>query len=194
MQAEKGEVWLVPLTPFHPLAFLFLYFRDKKRIDPLALAVSTTFIDLESLYYIVLSEPLDHRLWHGFTLALTVYPILVALGVYLVERFFENWLLMVYGRVKLSPVKVRYPLWNIYLLSLLGGFSHVFLDMFTHPEMFWVLYPFIHGNPFYTWQAAIAVDITVVALSVYSLTRWRKNQKDSDAKFGLTQTVNLIAP
>lgn len=72
------------------MAFLFLYFRDKQRIDPLALAVSTAVIDLEPLYYMVLGEPLDHRVWHGFTLALTIYPLLVALGVYMAERFFEK--------------------------------------------------------------------------------------------------------
>lgn len=70
---------------------------------------------------------------------------------------------------------MRYPLRNIYLLSLFGGFSHIALDMFTHPEMFWVLYPFASGNPFYTWQAAMAVDIAVIILSVYSLTCWLKN-------------------
>jgi len=72
------------------LAFLFLYFRDKKRIDPLALTVSTTFIDVEPLHYTILGEPLDHRVWHGFTLALTVYPTLVTIGVYIAERFFEK--------------------------------------------------------------------------------------------------------
>ncbi|MGB9714262.1 MAG: hypothetical protein ACPLZC_04700 [Candidatus Bathyarchaeales archaeon] len=45
------------LTPFHALAFMFLYFRDKRKVDPLALAVSTTFIDLETLYYLLIGEP-----------------------------------------------------------------------------------------------------------------------------------------
>jgi len=157
------------------LAFLFLYFRDKKRIDPLALTISTTFIDIEPLHYTILGEPLDHRVWHGFTLALTVYPILVTIGVYIAERFFEKRLWAVYNWLRLKPVKVKYPLLNIYLLSLFGGFSHIFLDMFTHPEMFWVLYPFAMDNPFYTWQAAVAVEVAVITLSVYSLMCWLKN-------------------
>ncbi|MEM2440109.1 MAG: DUF4184 family protein [Candidatus Bathyarchaeia archaeon] len=165
----------MPLTPFHPPAFFFLYFRDKQRIDPSALAASTSLIDLEPLYYTILGEPLDHRVWHGFTLALTIYPILVAVGVYVAERVFEKRLWTLYNQLRLKPVKVRYPLRSIYLLSLFGGFSHISLDMFTHPEMFWVLYPFAFGNPFYAWQAAVAVEIAVVALSVYSLICWLKN-------------------
>ncbi|MGB9684112.1 MAG: DUF4184 family protein [Candidatus Bathyarchaeales archaeon] len=166
----------MPITPLHLSAFIFLYFKDKRRIDPLALAVSTTSIDLEPLYYFLLGEPLDHRLWHGFTLALTIYPVLVAFGVYIAERLLETKLLAVYGRLVLNPVKAKYPFWNIYLLSLFGGFSHIFLDMFTHPEMFWVLYPFANGNPFYNRWASIAVEAVVILLSIYSLNCWLKDK------------------
>ncbi|MEM0057929.1 MAG: DUF4184 family protein [Candidatus Bathyarchaeia archaeon] len=167
----------MPLTPFHPLALLFLYFRDKRRIDPLALAVPTTFTDIEPLYYIILGEPLHHRVWHSFLLALTVYPIMVTLGVYLMERTFENALWTIYRSMGLNPVKVRYPPWNIYLLSLFGGFSHIALDMFTHREMFWVLYPIAYGNPFYSQEAAIIVEITVILLTLYSLFCWFKGKQ-----------------
>jgi len=168
----------MPITPLHISALLFLYFKDKNRVDPLALAVSTTFIDIEPLYYILFGETLDHRVWHGFTLALTIYPILVTIGVYTTEHFFENKLLDVYRWARLKPVKAKYPPLNIYLLSLLGGFSHIFLDMFTHREMLWVLYPFASGNPFYTWQASIIVEATVIILSIYSLYHWLKNRGD----------------
>ncbi len=162
----------MPTTPLHVSAFLFLYFKDKRRIDPLALVISTTFIDVEPLYYILLGEPLDHRVWHGFTLALTLYPILVTIGVYMAECLFENRLLAVYNWVRLKPVKAKYPLPNIYLLSLMGGFSHIFLDMFTHREMFWMLYPFTYGNPFYTEQTSIVVNIIVILLTLYSIWYW----------------------
>lgn len=166
----------MPITPLHALAFLFLYFKDKRRFDPLALTVSTTFIDLEPLYYFLLGEQLDHRFWHGFTLALTIYPISVAVGVYVAESLFEDKLLAVYGRLGLNPVVAKYPFLNIYLLSLFGGFSHIFLDMFTHPYMFWVLYPFAGGNPFYNWWASIAVEVAVILLSIYSLSCWLKDK------------------
>jgi glucose-6-phosphate-specific signal transduction histidine kinase len=78
------------LTLFHALALIFLYFRYKQKVDLLALAVSTTFIDLETVYYLLVGAPLDHRLLHSFTLALTIYPILVAFGVYVIERLFEG--------------------------------------------------------------------------------------------------------
>ena len=166
----------MPITPLHALAFLFLYFKDKRRFDPLALTVSTTFIDLEPLYYFLLGEQLYHRFLHGFTLALTIYPVLVALGVYVAEQLFEDKLLAVYGRLGLNPVGAKYPFLNIYLLSLFGGFSHIFLDMFTHPEMFWVLYPFAFGNSFYNWWGAMAVEVAVILLSIYSLSCWLKDK------------------
>ncbi|MEM1539826.1 MAG: hypothetical protein QXJ07_00360 [Candidatus Bathyarchaeia archaeon] len=83
-----------------------------------------------------MGELLDHRVWHGFTLALTVYPILATIGVYVMENLFENKLLTIYKWAELNPVKAKYPLLNIYLLSPLGGFSHIFLDMPTHCKMF----------------------------------------------------------
>ncbi|MEM3873785.1 MAG: DUF4184 family protein [Candidatus Bathyarchaeia archaeon] len=171
----------MPYTPFHTLAFLFLYFKDRRRIDPLALAVSTTFIDLEPLYYFILGEPLDHRIWHGFTLALTIYPVLVTAAVYLTERLFENRLWAIYKWARLNPVKVKYPLRNIYLLSIFGGFSHIFLDMFSHTHMLWVLYPFVYGNPFHMWQSSATVQVVVAALSVYSLICWLKAAKKPTA-------------
>lgn len=166
----------MPITPLHGLAFAFLYFKDKQRVDPLALAVSTTFVDIEPLYYILLGEPLDHRIFHGFTLALTVYPILVALGVYIVERLFADKLFSLYRKMRLNPVKAKYPMLNVYFLSLFGGFSHVFLDMLTHSEMFWVLYPFTHGNPFYNGQTSVIVEIAVILLVLYSLKCWLKDK------------------
>ncbi|MEM1563867.1 MAG: DUF4184 family protein [Candidatus Bathyarchaeia archaeon] len=165
----------MPITPLHASTLLFLYFKDRWRIDPLALVVSTTFIDLEPLYYILLGEPIDHRVWHGFTLALTIYPLLVTIGVYMTESLFEKRLWTIYKWVGFNPTRAKYPLLNIYLLSLLGGFSHIFLDMFAHREMFWVLYPFINGNPFYNWQAATIAEVTVIILSIYSLGCWLKS-------------------
>jgi len=93
------------ITSLHATALLFLYFKDRQRIDPLALTVSTTFIDLEPLYYILLGETLDHRAWHGFTLALTIYSVLVTIGVYVTESLFENKLLNLYKWAGLTPLR-----------------------------------------------------------------------------------------
>ncbi|MEM2104268.1 MAG: DUF4184 family protein [Candidatus Bathyarchaeia archaeon] len=166
----------MPITPLHASALIFLYFKDKNHIDPLALTVSSTFIDIEPLYYFILGEPLDHRIWHGFTLTLTIYPILTTVGVYLVERFFEAELWAAYKWARLNPVKTTYPLRNIYLLSIFGGFSHIFFDMFTHSEMLWVLYPFANGNPFFTDTTFIIVETGVILMTLYSLRCWMKDK------------------
>ena len=164
----------MPITPLHALSLMFLYFKDKKRIDPLALTVSATFIDLEPLYYLLVGEPLDHRIWHGFALAITVYPILVTIGVYIAEHLFGEKLWIAYNALRLKPKQVQYPLLTVYLCSLLGGFTHVFFDMFTHKDMPYVIYPLAYGNPFYLGNASIIIEIIVVLLSAYSLFEWIK--------------------
>jgi hypothetical protein len=169
----------MPITPLHGLAILFLYFKDKRRIDPLALMVSATFIDLEPLYYLLIGETSGHRIWHGFALVLTIYPVLVTIGVYLVEYFFKGRLWSVYEAVRLKPTKVQYPLLSIYLCSLFGGFSHIFFDMFTHKNMPYVIYPLVYGNPFYSVQASVIVEIAVVLLSIYSCALWLKQRTSS---------------
>jgi membrane-bound metal-dependent hydrolase YbcI (DUF457 family) len=167
----------MPLTPLHGLAVFFLYFKNKRKIDPLALLASATFIDLEPLYYILIGESLDHQIWHGFALALTIYPVLIAVTVYFVERLFENKLWSAYTALKLKPPQVKYSLLSIYLCCLVGGFSHIFFDMFTHKNMPYVIYPVVFGNPFYIGQASIIVEVTVVALALYSVFCWSKTQK-----------------
>ncbi len=167
----------MPLTPLHGLALFFLYFKNKRKIDPLALSASATFVDLEPLYYFLIGEPLDHQIWHGFALALTVYPILIAVTVYSVERLFENKLWSTYTALRLKPPQVKYSLLSIYLCCLLGSFSHIFFDMFTHKSMPYVLYPLVFGNPFYIGQVSGIVEATVVALAIYSIFCWSKTQK-----------------
>jgi hypothetical protein len=167
----------MPLTPLHGLAVFFLYFKNKRRIDPLALLASATFIDLEPLYYFLIGESLDHQIWHGFALALTIYPVLITVTVYSVERLFENKLWSAYTALRIKPPQVKYSLLSIYLCCLVGGSSHIFFDMFTHESMPYVIYPVVFGNPFYIGQASIIVEVTVVALALYSVFCWSKTQK-----------------
>jgi len=162
----------MPVTPLHGLALMFLYFKRKRTVDPLALTVSATFIDLEPLYYLLIGEPLDHRIWHGFAASLTVYPILITLGVYMVEHLFEGRLWSAYNSLRLRSYQVRYSLSTIYLCSLVGSVSHVFLDMFTHENMPYVIYPLANGNPFYIGHASIIVEITAILLTIYSCWHW----------------------
>jgi hypothetical protein len=162
----------MPITPLHALSLMFLYFKDTKRIDPLALSVSATFIDLEPLYYLLIGETLDHRIWHGFTLALTAYPILVTIGIYITERLFKEKLWTAYNFLRLKPKQVQYPLLTVYFCSLLGGFTHIFFDMFTHRDMPYVIYPLAYGNPFYLGNASIIIETLVIMLTAYSILRF----------------------
>ena len=167
----------MPSPPVHALAVLFLFFKDNRRMDPLALAASATAIDLESLYYFLMGEPLDHRIWHSFAFTLTIYPVLIGLAVYFAERLLENKLWPAYSALRLKPDRVKYPLSSIYLCCLVGGLSHVFFDMFTHESMPYVTYPLFYGNPFYLGQARFIVEGVAVALAVYSVYCWWKTQK-----------------
>jgi len=165
----------MPVTPLHGFALMFLYFKDRRRVDLLALVVSATFVDLEVLYYLLLGEPLNHRIWHGFAMSFTIYPILIALGVFTVEHFFRGTLWSTYNVLRLKPNQVRYSLSRIYVCSFIGGVSHVFLDMFTHENMPYVIYPLAYGNPFYMGQAAMAVDLATLLLAIYSCLRWLRS-------------------
>jgi len=185
---ERKYRWnSMPITPLHGLAFMFLFFKNKKLIDPLALTASATLIDLEPLYYFLIGDPLDHRIWHGYALTLTLYPLLVTLGVFMIERLFDKRLRSIYISLRFKPFKARYPVLMIYFCSLLGGLSHIFFDMFTHKEMPYVLYPFMNGNPFYIGTASIIVELAVVLLTVYSLSLWiKKNRFNIESTFSTT--------
>lgn len=155
---------------------MFLYFKDKQRIDPLALTASATFIDLEPFYYTLLGENLDHRIWHSFALVLTVYPFLITIGVYIVEHLLNRRLHSIYNTLGLRQDRVVYPLLTIYLCSLIGGLSHVFFDMFTHKEMPYVVFPLANGNPFHLGSASITIELLVILLTAYSILRWLGNK------------------
>lgn len=169
----------MPLPPVHGLVALSPYFKGKAVLDPLALVASATFVDLEPLFYVVAGQPLDHQMWHGYALALTVYPILVGLFVYSLERFLERNVWSAYRTLGFKPSRVRYSPLTIYLCCLAGGFSHIFLDMFTHQSMPYVIYPLAYGNPFYLGQLSGVVEIAADALAVVSVFLWWKNAKTS---------------
>ena len=108
---------------------------------------------------------------------MTIYPVLIALAVYLMEYLFENKPWSAYNALRLKPHQVKYSLLSIYLCCLVGGSSQIFFDMFTHESMPYVICPVVFGNPFYIGQASGIVEITVVALTLYSVFCWSKTQK-----------------
>lgn len=171
----------MPLPPVHALSVFFLYFKNKQNIDPLAIVASATMIDLEPLYYMLNGEVFDHRIWHGYALTLAIYPILITSAVYITERLLEKQLWSTYTTLRLKPEKTRYPLLNIYLCCLIGGSSHILLDMFVHETMPYVIYPMAYGNPFYIGTASGIIELTAVALALYSIYLWTKTAKPTGA-------------
>ena len=76
---------------------------------------SATIIDLESLYYWLLGDPFNHRIWHSYLFALAIFPVLITLALYFMERRLEPKLSSAYGMLKLKPTQAKYSLSIIYL-------------------------------------------------------------------------------
>jgi len=168
-------VFKIPLTPIHILAIMPLHFRYKRRIDPLALLISSTFVDLEPLYLLLIGAPDDHGILHSYFIIL-LFSVLIVFVVYFAERHYENKLWSVYGKLRLNPDRVKYPLLSVYLTFLVGGFSHIFFDMLTHKSLPYVFYPISFGNPFYLGPASIVVDVVLAVMALGSVFWWLKPQ------------------
>lgn len=171
----------MPITPLHALILLPLYFRYREKVDPLAITASAMLVDLEPLYHLLLNERPHHRVWHGLITSLTIYPIIIAIGVFIAERIIESELRSLYGFLWLRPVRVKYGLLNAYFCSLIGGASHVFLDALTHENMPYAVYPIAYGNPLYVEQVSVAVNVAVILMSLYSCMVWLRLRKREGA-------------
>ena len=172
----------MPLPPVHGLVALSPYFKRKVLFDPLALVVSATFVDLEPLVLGLAGQSVDHQFWHGYALGLTVYPVFAALTVFFVERTSTGKLTSAYNFLELKQPRVQYPFLTIYLCCIAGAFSHLFIDMFTHQSMPYVIYPLATGNPFYLGQASGVVEIVAAALAIFTVLLWVKNAKAGRGK------------
>ncbi len=147
-------------------------------------------MDLEIGYSFLLGGSLGHGVWHSYLFALTVYPVAVGLFVYAVERWFEGTVFGVYRFFRFYPEKVRYPFMMIYLSCLIGGVSHIFFDMWTHPVSSYILFPLIVGNPFWVGEwGSYVVYAVMILISSYAICPWlrqmrrhrRMNQNKVDA-------------
>ena len=165
----------MPLPPIHGLIGLLPYFRNRK-LDPLALVVGATFVDLESLVYIVLGNPLDHQFFHGYLLVFTVYTILVGLFVYFMERGFERKIWSIYTALRFNPTQVKYAPVTIYLCCFAGGLSHLLFDMWTHRSLPYIIYPLTYGNPFYIGQYTGIIELTAIGLALVTIYLWWKTK------------------
>lgn len=164
----------MPLTPLHILAFLWVYFLTHRRIDPTALILSTSLIDLEALAGIYLKMP--HWVWHSYFGAI-VFSIPLALFLYLFEHRANGFLTRTYGAFSVPFQGRPYGFRMVYITYALGSTSHVFLDSLTHRSFPLVFFPFVTSpNPFwFGFEFAWMVYAILVLLSVYSLVLWIKS-------------------
>jgi hypothetical protein len=151
-----------------------IYFRLERRIDPLALVISSSIVDLEPFFVLLfnLQQP-PHGFWHSY-FGVLLLSVPLTLGVYLVESKGSRAVERSYRILKIDSAQVKHGLGVIFYTNLVGGFSHVFFDMFTHKSFPYVLYPLVKfSNPFWMGlEVAMVVEAFVVLLSAYSCWLW----------------------
>jgi len=175
----RGEGEVAP-NPLHALALLPLYFKRPMAVDPLALSISATFVDIEVAWRYISGAPFSHGYWHSIAVAATLYPLLVAALVIVIERRCPQQAAWLFRALRWRGGEQRLTTKSIYLCALLGGVSHIFIDMWTHPESSYILWPFAVAspNPFYLGQWAFAVEVAVLLSSIYAVLLWYKAARD----------------
>jgi hypothetical protein len=174
----------LPPTPIHFLSVAFLHFVKSATFDITALLLSSTCIDLELLYLLLIGQPLSHGLWHSYFFALTAFPVAVSLLVLVAERKLLGILKSTYKFFRFYPIKLKYSFKTIYISSVIGGVSHIFFDMWTHRVSAYLLYPFVvldAENPFWLGEYEVVIYISVTILSVYSIYFWIRRMRTQRA-------------
>ncbi len=160
----------MPFTPFHFGAVLWLYFASRKRVDALALGISSIVIDIEPVVKLWLDLPDKHGFFHSY-FAVIILSVPISLLSWTIQRkapgFSRSW----YKLLLLRPPNSRVTFVGIFGASLAGGVSHVFLDSFTHMTFKFPFYPvLLNPNPFWLGiEVARTVQTAAVLLSVVSL-------------------------
>lgn len=174
----------MPASPLHFLAVASLYFRIPEKFDIIALLVSSTFVDFELLYYLLAENHMRHGFWHSYFFVLTIYPIVLSLIVFLVNKKLDRLILRFFSFFRFSPKKVCYSLRTVYFSCAIGGVSHIFFDMWTHEYSPYVLFPLVGKNPFWMGDWSIIVFTLIALLSVYSIILWIKGIQIHRKTFG----------
>jgi hypothetical protein len=162
----------LPPNPLHFSAIAPLHFKRPETFDITALLCSSTFVDLELLYYFLIGKSMSHGLWHSYFFVLTIYPVVLSLVVYVAERRLDTTISSVYRFFRFFPKKLRYSFKTIYFCCLIGGASHIFFDMWVHETSPYVLFPFYDENPFWIGEWSIIIYMIVSLLSVYTVFLW----------------------
>ena len=165
-------------NPLHPLVLMILYFKRPHLFDPLALALSATAVDIEVVYAYAVGLPTPHLALHSFVVALTIYPAVISLLAYALERRMGGFLGRIYRAIRLDE-KVSYPFRTILVCSLVGELSHVLIDVWSHPVSPFLFWPFAYlpSNPLYIGEWSVAIDAVVVVMGLYARYLWAKRWK-----------------
>lgn len=160
-----------------------LHFTRAGTFDITALLLSSTFVDLELGYLLLIGQPMYHGVWHSYLFTFTVFPLAVSLIVFITERRFLSTLVNTYRFFRFIPKQVVYNFKNIYLSSLIGGVSHVFLDMWVHRVSPYLFYPSILNaeNPFWLGEFQILVYVGIALLSLCTIYYWITRASYGDA-------------
>lgn len=151
----------MPITPLHFGILAPINAARSKRVKLLPFFLVNAIMDLEAFFQIVLGIPSEAAIHgpetHSF---LGAIRIALMIGVLFI----------------LTKDRLEY-----FSGALIGGISHVFLDMMCHPEMK-PLYPFIEGNPYYipdglAWVSNIMLILTAWWLA-QEIVHARRNRRD----------------
>jgi hypothetical protein len=164
----------MPANPLHFSAIVSLHFKWSRTFDVSALLYSSTLVDLEILYHLLVGGPTGHGVWHSYLFILTIYPLVLSFATYGIERKLEEVVRKIHKFFRFSARQVKYPFKKIYLSCLFGGASHIFFDMWTHERSDYILFPFYQKNPFWIGEWSIIIDALTILLSLYTFFLWVK--------------------
>ena len=153
----------MPFTPFHLGPALLIGIILFPFIDLFVILIASVIIDIEPLYIVITRSraPL-HGILHTYLMA-TVVSLILSLIMYPLKRYYLK-LLRIFG------LKQETSFAKILISSLIGTYSHVFLDSFVYSEIK-PFYPY-SGNPFLhvlsiTAVYGICVVSFIIGLIIY---------------------------
>jgi len=133
----SGVVIKVPFTPFHLGPALLIGMIFFPYVDLVAIFISSVIVDVEPAYFLYSTGRPVHGFLHSY-MGGTLVAFLLSCALYPFRRTYCE-ILRIFGMKQETSFR------KILLSSLVGVYSHIFLDSFMYPEME-PFYP-MHGNP-----------------------------------------------
>ena len=137
----------MPFTPFHLGPTLLIGLLLFHYLDIASFLVSSVIVDVEPFYLMFQRAAYLHGFFHSY-LGASILGVLVALCIYPLRRGVERVL-------ESFRIPQRSSFRKILFASLIGAYSHVFLDSFLYEEMR-PFYP-LEVNPFLNAVSAYSV-------------------------------------